>query len=441
MKSRSNSPFIYEDKSYFSTPKKKNKSIIEENKEKLFSAKLAYYQPKYIPKQHAGSLLGVPYGKYIKNRDFRNKTSKNMTEGYVSRCGKDFVMSGKDKIETLRTEVNNLIGNKKRRPQEAYVYKVNKFTGEINPNKQLVRLGNEEADADVIAALSRDNIVPIKIGAKLKYVSPSKDLIFAKRGKKNRKSPIDSKSISRYSRKSPSVKSNRSRSNNRKKSPLEESIEAKVRARIKADTDREYDRIKGFLKRERSKSRSTSFSPRKRRQRLPEDILEGGQGRPKAVYMLNDNNGRPITKTVNYLEVRNPDYQYSDLSLNVNLDTTEYERKLREDMYKKKKRRMEESYGSKSPSKYKGISTYEWENKILEDTAQYYQDKEMEEEMLILDAKQRKNDMMREKLEKGRSGNHRANLKYEIDADVTDFGQSTATPGDLLDKVESLIYN
>jgi hypothetical protein len=37
-----------------------------------------------------------------------------MTQGYVSRCSKDFIMGGGDKIDTIRQEVQNLLHHKNR---------------------------------------------------------------------------------------------------------------------------------------------------------------------------------------------------------------------------------------------------------------------------------------------------------------------------------------
>lgn len=435
--SNSPSPYNYVDKSYYSTPKKKHRNKIEANKIHLFSANLAYSSPRKPNKNpHAGNLIGVPYGKFKRNRDFQNRISKEITEGYVSRCGKDFIMTGKDKIETLRTEVNNLIGNKKRRPQEAYAYKVNKFTGEVSPNQTLVRLGSKEEDGDMIAALARDNVVPIKIGKKLKYVSPSKDLIFARKGRKVRKSR--NRSISKYSsNRSRSVKSKSATSRSDNGSKLDERLQKKVRDKIREDTNKEYARIKGILSRSRGRSKSKSFSPRKRGHPLPEEILGEGEGRPLPVYFLSDNLHEPVTTTVNYLEVDNPNYRYSDLAKNVNLDTTEYERRLRDDMYKKKKRKMKGGNRSKSPSRYQGISTYQWEEKLIDDTTQHLRNQDYEQEMRIMDEKERRNEIKKRKFA---MGNERARMEYELEPKITNFAHQQS-PGDILDKVESLIHN
>ena len=70
-----------------------------------------------IPKQtHAGAILKdeIPYGTYVTDREFQNKVSKDLTSGYVSRCSKNFIMGGGDKIDTIRQEVDNLLHNRKR---------------------------------------------------------------------------------------------------------------------------------------------------------------------------------------------------------------------------------------------------------------------------------------------------------------------------------------
>lgn len=65
---------------------------------------------------HAGAIdpTELPYGTFIKERDFQNKVSKELTEGYTSRYSKDFIMKGGDKIDTIRQEIDNLLHNKKK---------------------------------------------------------------------------------------------------------------------------------------------------------------------------------------------------------------------------------------------------------------------------------------------------------------------------------------
>jgi hypothetical protein len=65
---------------------------------------------------HAGAIdpSELPYGTFITQREFQNKVSKTLTEGYTSRYNKDFIMKGGDKIDTIRQEIDNLLHNKKK---------------------------------------------------------------------------------------------------------------------------------------------------------------------------------------------------------------------------------------------------------------------------------------------------------------------------------------
>ena len=66
--------------------------------------------------KHAGAIdhIDLPYGTFLTEREFQNDISKEITKGYVSRCSKEFIMGGGDKIDTIRQEVQNLLHNKKR---------------------------------------------------------------------------------------------------------------------------------------------------------------------------------------------------------------------------------------------------------------------------------------------------------------------------------------
>lgn len=66
--------------------------------------------------QHAGAIdhVDLPYGHFITDREFQNDVSKSLTTGYVSRCSKEFIMGGGDRIDTIRQEVDNLLHNKKK---------------------------------------------------------------------------------------------------------------------------------------------------------------------------------------------------------------------------------------------------------------------------------------------------------------------------------------
>ena len=66
--------------------------------------------------KHAGAIdpSELPYGKFVKEREFQNKISKDLTEGYVSRYNKEYIMCGQDKIDSIRQEIDNLLHNKKK---------------------------------------------------------------------------------------------------------------------------------------------------------------------------------------------------------------------------------------------------------------------------------------------------------------------------------------
>ena len=404
---------------------------------------MAYSKEKYVPLQHAGSTRGVPYGTWLKNRDFQNGVSRKMTQGYISRYSKDFIMSGKDRIEGLRVEMNNVIGNKKRRKVDGGAFLVK------SPRKGDRYGWAGEEDDDVMQALAEQNVVPLKRGPKVSYLAPSKELLFTKGKKKRDRSRTKSRSRTptRASFYMSTGKSQGSRTPSRLSNMTPRGMHNKVRLQEKAA--KQKSDLKRMVNWDHDKQRTGGVEAHIKKitipeqyhpdpapqgqERIPEHILGAIKTKGKQVYLYADDLHEPLTEPVNYMEVTHPEYQHSDLSKNVRLRELAFERRLRDVMYQKKDRKDYSGSPRKSRSPRKRqfqVSNYEREGKRLEQDGEDLRAFELQKELEQLDKRRRREEIARRKQEKGVG----RGLRYE-----RSYVESNNNSVDgILDKVESL---
>ena len=313
---------------------------------------LAYSKStRHVPK-HAGKVKDLPYGVYERNRVFRNGVSKKLTEGYVSRCGKNFLMTPKQRLEGLRIEVNNLIDNKKRfeAEKEEYLYQDTGLTG--FPHETGVWDGLYNKDS-AMASIVDESAIPIKRKRpkKIRHVSPSKDLLFSKKtgdqsgtmGKRYRKrwarreAPARSAEINlRLSLNPPMFRTTR---RNEADIGLElGALRARKSAKVSTRSNR-TDAPHVALKQALKKLQAMAGPEGDGEGPVGDyDVYERERVVEQRVYYSPGKQPSPkkADKSVNYLELERPDFRYSDLNLNMRKGEVSYENRLRDQMVAKK---------------------------------------------------------------------------------------------------------